>query len=137
MEEDKKDVTPKEVQAAPKQNPKEKEDELVLVLFVSKLYTDWQSLFVFFFLYFLVCLKMTIKSEEDQQKKEELELLVERTKDADLGVQKFALETLSNEIKTATASMTSVPKPLKFLRPHYEELKDFFATLAGGENKVS
>ena len=63
--------------------------------------------------------------------------MVERTKDADLGVQKFALETLSNEIKTATASMTSVPKPLKFLRPHYEELKDFFATLAGGENKVS
>ena len=36
MEEDKKDVTPKEVQAAAKQNPKEKEDELVLFLFAPK-----------------------------------------------------------------------------------------------------
>jgi len=25
-------------------------------------------------------------------------------------------------IRTSTSSMTSVPKPLKFLRPHYEEL---------------
>jgi len=74
-------------------------------------------------------------SEEDQQKKEELELLVERAKDSDLSIQKFAMDTLSNEIKTATASMTSVPKPLKFLRPHYDELKSFFTTMAAGENK--
>lgn len=65
-----------------------------------------------------------------------MDLLVARAKDTDPGVQKFALETLSNEIKTATASMTSVPKPLKFLRPHYEELKDFFAMSPEGDNKV-
>lgn len=33
-----------------------------------------------------------------------------------------ALETLRTLIRTSTSSMTSVPKPLKFLRPHYAEL---------------
>lgn len=33
-----------------------------------------------------------------------------------------ALESLRTLIRTSTSSMTSVPKPLKFLRPHYEEL---------------
>ena len=37
-------------------------------------------------------------------------------------VQLGALESLKTEIKTATSSMTSVPKPLKFLRPHWEAL---------------
>ena len=36
---------------------------------------------------------------------------------------KTALEFLANEVRSATSSMTSVPKPLKFLRPHYETLK--------------
>ena len=34
-----------------------------------------------------------------------------------------ALEYLVREVRSATSSMTSVPKPLKFLRPHYETLK--------------
>lgn len=34
-----------------------------------------------------------------------------------------ALKHLSSEIRSATTSMTSVPKPLKFLRPHYAQLK--------------
>lgn len=33
-----------------------------------------------------------------------------------------ALETLRTLIRTSTSSMTSVPKPLKFLRPHFDEL---------------
>jgi hypothetical protein len=33
-----------------------------------------------------------------------------------------ALEALRTFIRTATSSMTSVPKPLKFLRPFYEEM---------------
>jgi 26S proteasome regulatory subunit N1 len=41
-------------------------------------------------------------------------------------VKKLALEVLRREIRTATSSMTSVPKPLKFLRPFYESLKDTF-----------
>jgi 26S proteasome regulatory subunit N1 len=32
--------------------------------------------------------------------------------------------------------MTSVPKPLKFLRPHYAKLKDIYEAMADGENKV-
>lgn len=68
-------------------------------------------------------------SEEDVQKKAELELLVERAQDVDPGVAKLALETLVNELKTSTSSMTSVPKPLKFLRPHYTVLIEHYAKM--------
>ncbi|CAN0378608.1 unnamed protein product, partial [Discosporangium mesarthrocarpum] len=34
-----------------------------------------------------------------------------------------ALRHLSAEIRSATTSMTSVPKPLKFLCPHYAQLR--------------
>ncbi len=33
--------------------------------------------------------------------------------------------------------MTSVPKPLKFLRPHYQVLKDLFEKWGAGQEKVS
>lgn len=75
-------------------------------------------------------------SEEDQQLKDNLDLLVERAKDSVAGVQKLAIQSIANEIKTATSSMTSVPKPLKFLRSHYEGLKTHFESLpAGHENR--
>jgi 26S proteasome regulatory subunit N1 len=32
--------------------------------------------------------------------------------------------------------MTAVPKPLKFLRPHYENLEKAYASWPEGENKV-
>lgn len=32
--------------------------------------------------------------------------------------------------------MTAVPKPLKFLRPHYEKLEKAYASWPEGENKV-
>merc|ERR1712194_45738 len=35
-----------------------------------------------------------------------------------------ALDVIVNELRSATSSMTSVPKPLKFLRPHFDSLKD-------------
>jgi hypothetical protein len=106
---------------------KKKEDaEDELVFYCSELFLYLNNLTTLF----------ALQSEEDRLKKEELELLVQRVKDTDEGVQKFALVTLSTEIKSATASMTSVPKPLKFLRPHYEELKTFFASMQPGENKV-
>lgn len=76
------------------------------------------------------------QSEEDIQKKEELELLVTRTQDADEGIARVALETLKTEIKSATSSMTAVPKPLKFLRPHYDLLKSVYEKLPEGDNKV-
>lgn len=76
-------------------------------------------------------------SEEDKELMENLNLLVERVQDADPGVQKLALETLKTTIKTSTSSMTSVPKPLKFLRPHYPVLKEFFGTVEESPNKAS
>jgi 26S proteasome regulatory subunit N1 len=33
--------------------------------------------------------------------------------------------------------MTSVPKPLKFLRPHYTGMKEFFADMMDSENKTT
>eukprot|EP01117_Protostelium_nocturnum_P011638 TRINITY_DN422_c0_g1_i3.p1 TRINITY_DN422_c0_g1~~TRINITY_DN422_c0_g1_i3.p1 ORF type:complete len:870 (-),score=199.11 TRINITY_DN422_c0_g1_i3:83-2692(-) len=67
-------------------------------------------------------------SEEDKKKKEEFDLLAERVQDKDEGVQKFALTQLTTEIKTSTSSMTSVPKPLKFMRPHFQKLKDYYTS---------
>lgn len=47
-----------------------------------------------------------------------------------------ALVQLRNHIKTSTSSMTSVPKPLKFLRPHYATLKATYAAWPdSSENK--
>ena len=42
--------------------------------------------------------------------------------------QEKALKLLENEVKTATASMTSVPEPLKLLKPYFDDLKDVFST---------
>jgi 26S proteasome regulatory subunit N1 len=62
-------------------------------------------------------------SEEDRALKEGLELAVTRLQDSDAGLHKPALDHLINEIRSSTSSMTAVPKPLKFLRPHYDTLK--------------
>ena len=48
-----------------------------------------------------------------------------------------ALETLRALIRTSTSSMTSVPKPLKFLHPHYPELQKLFETWSPSEDKAS
>jgi 26S proteasome regulatory subunit N1 len=41
----------------------------------------------------------------------------------DESLYKAALEQLRKTIRESTSSMTSVPKPLKFLMPHYAALK--------------
>ncbi|CAK9437085.1 uncharacterized protein LODBEIA_P15220 [Lodderomyces beijingensis] len=63
-------------------------------------------------------------SEEDQQLKDELELLVERLNEPDQSEDAYnkSLEALKTFIQESTTSMTAVPKPLKFLRPHYPTL---------------
>lgn len=64
-------------------------------------------------------------------------MLVERAKDHNAGVQKTAIESLKSHIRSSTTSMTSVPKPLKFLRPFYAPLVEFYNTLHDtNENKV-
>ena len=37
---------------------------------------------------------------------------------------------LRAEIRVATSSMTSVPKPLKMLREYYQQLKDSYESMA-------
>jgi 26S proteasome regulatory subunit N1 len=75
-------------------------------------------------------------SEEDQELKERLETCVSTLVNAEnedavtIPIRLKALEVIVTELRTATASMTSVPKPLKFLRPHFTELKDFHTSLS-------
>jgi len=65
-------------------------------------------------------------SEEDKQLKEELELCVTRLQEDDKTLYAGALESLRKLIRASTTSMTSVPKPLKFMIPHYETMKEGF-----------
>ncbi|CRG83951.1 26S proteasome regulatory subunit rpn-1 [Talaromyces islandicus] len=76
-------------------------------------------------------------SEEDQGLKNELEMLVERLKEPDTSLYRAALDAIKNFIKTSTSSMTAVPKPLKFLRPHYDELTELYEKWAAGADKDS
>jgi 26S proteasome regulatory subunit N1 len=69
-------------------------------------------------------------SEEDKALKEGLELAVLRLQEPDNSLHKQALDHLSSEIRSATSSMTSVPKPLKFLRPHFDALKAVYESWA-------
>ncbi|KIV93938.1 hypothetical protein PV10_05110 [Exophiala mesophila] len=76
-------------------------------------------------------------SEEDQQLKSELEMLVERLKEDDASLYKPAIDAIKNFIKTSTSSMTAVPKPLKFLRPHYDELAALYDKWPAGADRDS
>merc|ERR1719391_303098 len=74
-------------------------------------------------------------SEEDKQLQDDLELMVERLCDTVTSLHRPALEELRRQIRSSTTSMTSVPKPLKFLRPHYGKLKEIYESMPDGENK--
>jgi 26S proteasome regulatory subunit N1 len=82
-------------------------------------------------------LKEATMSEEDQELKERLETCVSTVvnKDSEEAVtvplRLKALDVLVTELRSATSSMTSVPKPLKFLRPHFPELKKLHVQLVG------
>merc|ERR1719247_2039354 len=69
-------------------------------------------------------------TEEDLKEKEELELCVEKLEGASADTVKGALDTITEKLKTATSTMTSVPRSLKFLRPHYDKLKEIYGALA-------
>ncbi|AEO55255.1 hypothetical protein MYCTH_2298906 [Thermothelomyces thermophilus ATCC 42464] len=76
-------------------------------------------------------------SEEDQQLKNELDMLVERLTESNASLYKPALEAMKTFIKTSTSSMTAVPKPLKFLRPHYETMTKLYDEWPAGDDKNS
>ncbi|ORY54156.1 armadillo-type protein [Leucosporidium creatinivorum] len=97
-------ITSKDPKRADEDKPKSKEDENV-----SKAKAELKA-------------ETDELSEEDAALKGELEMLVERLKESDTTLYRPALESLRTLIRTSTSSLTSVPKPLKYLRPHYAEL---------------
>ncbi|KAH6895831.1 armadillo-type protein [Thelonectria olida] len=76
-------------------------------------------------------------NEEDQQLKNELDMMVERLTEDNKDLYKPALEAMKTAIKTSTSSMTAVPKPLKFLRPHYETLTKLYEEWPESGDKTS
>ncbi|KAI9221766.1 armadillo-type protein [Blastocladiella britannica] len=75
-------------------------------------------------------------SDEDRALKAELEMLVARLQEKNTALYRPALESLRTLIRTSTSSMTSVPKPLKFLRPHYPALKDTYFAWPASDDKT-
>ncbi len=74
-------------------------------------------------------------SEEDLELKERLETCVSTVINAEkeaavtIALRQQALDMIVNELRTATSSMTSVPKPLKFLRPRFADIQKLYETL--------
>mmetsp|Transcript_37776 Transcript_37776/g.80694 ORF Transcript_37776/g.80694 Transcript_37776/m.80694 type:complete len:945 (-) Transcript_37776:128-2962(-) len=70
-------------------------------------------------------------SEEDRELKERLETcvstLINEANEASVTtpIRLKALDVIVTELRSATSSMTSVPKPLKFLRPKFDVLKEY------------
>ena len=48
----------------------------------------------------------------------------------------MALTSMTDLIRASTTSMTSVPKPLKFMIPHYDKMKEIYEKIAVGPVKV-
>ncbi|KAF2672179.1 26S proteasome regulatory complex, non-ATPase subcomplex, Rpn1 subunit [Microthyrium microscopicum] len=76
-------------------------------------------------------------NEEDQKLKDDLDMLAERLLEDDKSLYKSSLDAIKESIKTSTSSMTAVPKPLKFLRPHYDNLTKAFDSWPEGDDKNS
>lgn len=74
-------------------------------------------------------------SEEDKLLQEELNNLVERLQDSNTSLYFSALELLRSQIRASTTSMTSVPKPLKFMRPHYDTMKLVYDKIEDAKTK--
>ena len=74
-------------------------------------------------------------SEEDKDLKERLEtcvatvINVSNAADITVPLRRKALDMIATELRSATSSMTSVPKPLKFLRPFYQDIKKLHALI--------
>jgi len=74
-------------------------------------------------------------SEEDKQLKEELELCVTRLGESQADLWGNALTSMTTLIRASTTSMTSVPKPLKFMIPHFDAMKAAYEKMAAGPVK--
>ena len=75
------------------------------------------------------------QSAEDRELNDRLNLAVERLEDIEPELVRAALELLRKELRESTSSMTSVPKPLKFLGPKFAAIKKVYNAMAHLENK--
>lgn len=81
-------------------------------------------------------------SEEDKELKERLETCVSTVMNeaeeasVTVPIRLKALDVIVTELRSATSSMTSVPKPLKFLCPHFAKIKAHHASFSGGDDLV-
>jgi len=74
-------------------------------------------------------------SDEDKQLKEELELCVQRLTESQADLWGNALTSMTTLIRASTTSMTSVPKPLKFMIPHFDAMKAAYEKMGSGPVK--
>lgn len=74
-------------------------------------------------------------SDEDRDLRDELNLLVQRLREPEHALYMPSLEIMAKLIRASTTSMTSVPKPLKFMRPHYEEMKNIYKRMPNEETR--
>lgn len=63
-------------------------------------------------------------------------MVIERLMENDATLWMPSLEIMRTLICAATTSMTSVPKPLKFLRPHYAVLKTIVEKITDPNTKA-
>jgi len=54
---------------------------------------------------------------------------MEQVRSSDEDEVAAAVDILADDIRKSTASMTSVPKPLKFLSPHYDTLREIYTAM--------
>ena len=62
--------------------------------------------------------------------------MFERLRDHEEAQRLHALSEIKKDVSGATSSMTSVPKPLKFLSKHYAGLKEIYHALPASDFKV-
>ena len=84
----------------------------------------------------IICLGILIQSEEDKKLKENIDLWALRIQDESQEIALIALTQLRDEVRSTTTSMTSVPKPFKFLKIYYEPLVKHYEGLAASDFKV-
>ncbi|XP_042913002.1 26S proteasome non-ATPase regulatory subunit 2, partial [Parasteatoda tepidariorum] len=65
-------------------------------------------------------------SDEDKALQDELNTYIQVLNEDKTELYVPTLNQLRSKIRASTTSMTSVPKPLKFLRPHYDTLKQLY-----------
>jgi len=75
-------------------------------------------------------------SDEDRALKEKLEGFVTEVLEGPADGQLEALTEIRTSICASTSTMTSVPKPLKFLLPFYGKIKEAHAAIADGKTKA-